>query len=417
MVTNFLLYVVTKSRTYHDPLHGAIVLAGSDPVERLLMALIDTPEFQRLRRIRQLDTAFFTFHGAEGSRFTHALGVMHLTRRAFWQLVQPYPMLQPHRAAVLAAALLHDVGHGPFSHAGEEVFGSHHEFWTLRLLRESSLHPLLTAFDPSLPEAIAAILSKTYPVPALSQLVSSQLDCDRLDYLQRDSYYTGARYGQLDLDRILLALRFDPVSQQLVVSPKGTTAIEHYLMVRYFMYVQVYNHPKNLAARFTLDRIMARVRELVRGGASVFLDETARAWLLENPATLSWQQYLAADDTVFNYHLGRWQTAADPVLRDLCRRYQDRDLFKAVDITDREEAAVLNQLHQRLPAGCPPSYYVGIRHSLTKGYTLYAQGIALQTTAGLQEISDLSPVVQAIAQPRPKTWAIAPKAVLANLTT
>ncbi len=406
---------MTKSRTYHDPLHGAIVLAGSDPVERLLMALIDTPEFQRLRRIRQLDTAFFTFHGAEGSRFTHSLGVMHLTRRAFQQWVQLYPMLEPHRAAVLAAALLHDVGHGPFSHAGEEVFGSRHEVWTLRLLRESSLHSLLTAFDPGLPKAIAAILTKNYPVPALSQLVSSQLDCDRLDYLQRDSYYTGARYGQLDLDRILLALQFDPVSQQLVVSPKGLTAIEHYLMVRYFMYVQVYNHPKNLAARFTLDRIMARVRELVQGGVSLFLDETARAWLLTEPEGLSWQQYLAGDDTVFNYHLGRWQTAADPVLRDLCRRYQDRDLFKAVDITGREEAAVRTHLSQRLPAGYPPAYYVGIRRSLTKGYTLYAQGIALQTTAGLREISEISPVVQAIAQPRPRIWAIAPKSVVATL--
>jgi len=408
---------VAKSRTYHDPLHGAIVLAGSDPVERLLMALIDTPEFQRLRRIRQLDTAAFTFHGAEGSRFTHSLGVMHLTRRALSQLVKPYPMLQSHRAAVLAAALLHDVGHGPFSHAGEEVFGSHHEFWTLRLLRESSLHPLLTAFDPDLPEAIAAILTKTYPVPALSQLVSSQLDCDRLDYLQRDSYYTGARYGQLDLDRILLALRFDPVSQQLVVSPKGLTAIEHYLMVRYFMYVQVYNHPKNLAARFTLDRIMTRVRELVRAGAPVFLDETARAWLLTDPATLSWQQYLAADDTTFNYHIGRWQTAEDGVLQDLCRRYLDRNLFKAVEITGQEEAHIQQQLCHRLPPDWPPAYYVGIRRSLTKGYTLYAQGISLQTLTGLQEISETSPVVQAIAQPRPKTWAIAPKSVLANLNS
>ena len=232
-------------RVYHDPLHGAIALNSSDPTEALLIQLIDTPAFQRLRRIRQLGPASLTFHGAEGSRFTHSLGVMAVARRAFDRIARDYPQLLPHRTVLLCAALLHDIGHGAFSHTAEEIFGSDHEWWTRRILRESeSIRGLLDRFSPDLIEQVEAVLLKKYPLPLIWQLVSSQLDCDRLDYLMRDSYFTGASYGRIDLDRILMALRYDPVTRQLVVARKGMAAIEHYLIVRYFMYSQVYNHRK-----------------------------------------------------------------------------------------------------------------------------------------------------------------------------
>ena len=147
------------SRTYHDPLHGAIVLEGSDPTESLLIQLIDTPAFQRLRRLRQLGPASLTFHGAEGSRFTHSLGVMAIARRAFDGIARHYPQLQSQRPVVLAAALLHDLGHGPFSHTSEEIFGNHHEHWTSRILRESSpIRELLAGFQPDLIDRI-----RSYP--------------------------------------------------------------------------------------------------------------------------------------------------------------------------------------------------------------------------------------------------------------
>lgn len=120
----------SSSRTYHDPLHGAITLNRPQPDEALLIRLIDTPEFQRLRRIRQLGAASLTFHGAESSRFTHSLGVMAIARRAMDRLILDNPELQPYRATVLCAALLHDLGHGPFSHTCEEIFNIHHECWT-----------------------------------------------------------------------------------------------------------------------------------------------------------------------------------------------------------------------------------------------------------------------------------------------
>ncbi|CAN1209991.1 HD domain-containing protein [Tumidithrix helvetica PCC 7403] len=401
-----------KSRTYHDPLHGAITLHGDDPVEALLIRLIDTPEFQRLRRIRQLDTASLTFHGAEGSRFTHSLGVMALTRRAFDQIVQRYPYLAGHRAAVLSAALLHDLGHGPFSHAGEEMFGSQHEVWTRRLLQSRDIAKVLENYDSDLTGSLEQIFTKQYPVPLAYQLVSSQLDCDRLDYLQRDSYFTGARYGQLDLDRILMAMSFDPITQRLVVNRKGLVAIEHYLTVRYFMYLQVYNHPKNLASRFTLTKVFERAKLLLKSD-EIDADRIVKAWLSQDPQTLSCEEYLAADDTVFTYHLHRWRESGDRILADLCRRYLDRDIFKATDISDKspsDRTTSLEEWQAKLRMqGLDPEYYCGIRVALTKGYTLYQQGIEIQTTQGLKDIAQLSPLVQTLSQPIQRAWLVHPR--------
>lgn len=400
----------TKSRTYHDPVHGAITLNGSDPVEALLINLIDTPEFQRLRRIRQLDTANLTFHSGEGSRFTHSLGVMALTRRAFDYLSQQHSNLKVHRSIVLVAALLHDIGHGAFSHAGEEIFGSQHEVWTIKLIKESGINNILKKFDSELPIYLEQVFTKKYPVPIISQLVSSQIDCDRLDYLQRDGYFTGAQYGHLDMDRILMAMNYDPDSQNLVITQKGLVAIEHYLTVRYFMYVQVYNHPKNLAARFGLGKIFERARELLVQ-AKIQADPTVTAWLTQNPQTLDIKDYLAADDTVFMYHVHLWQNHEDKILADLCRRIQDRDLFKGSDITNIEnrEAYIQNWQKKLEQLGLDPRYYCGVRVALTKGYTLYQQGIEVKTDHGLQEISQLSPLIKTLSQPIRKAWLIHPK--------
>jgi uncharacterized protein len=402
--------LLTKSRTYHDPLHGAITLNGSDEVERMLIQLIDTSEFQRLRRIRQLDTANLTFHSGEGSRFTHSLGVMALTRRAFDRVAEQYQSLKAHRSVALVASLLHDLGHGAFSHAGEEIFGSQHEVWTIRLIQESAIGDMLRKFDPDLPNKLELVFKKKYPVPMVSQLVSSQLDCDRLDYLQRDSYFTGVNYGHLDIDRILLALNYDPETQSLVITKKGLVAIEHYLTVRYFMYVQVYNHPKNLAARFVLGKIFERARVLL-SAKKLTADQTVTTWLTQSLQTIDVKDYLAADDTVFMYHVHIWRNHDDKILADLCRRIQDRDLFKGSEITNiQDRESYIQEWHQKLIAiGLEPHYYCGVRVALTKGYTLYQQGIEIKTEHGLQEISQLSPLVKTLAQPMRKAWLIHPK--------
>ena len=406
-------------RTYHDPLHGAITLSGRDPTEALLIRLIDTPAFQRLRRVRQLGTASLTFHGAESSRFTHSLGVMAVARRAFDRIARDYPQLQGCRVVVLCAALLHDVGHGAFSHTAEEVFGSDHELWTRRILRESlPIRQLLDAFHPDLLEQIEQVYLKKHPVPLVSQLVSSQLDCDRLDYLMRDSYFSGASYGKLDLDRILMALRYDPVSQQLVVAQKGLAAIEHYLIVRYFMYAQVYNHHKNIASTWLLEQIFSRAWTQFKAD-NLVADETVMAWLNSNCNQLTLAQYLAADDGLFMYHIQRWQHNSDRVLADLCRRFIDRDLLKAMDVSHLSQAdreVLLHKTQHWLTAlGFDPAYYAGLRVSVSRGYTLYQRGINLQTAYGLRELSELSPLVQTLSQPLEKAWLIHPREIEAAI--
>ena len=405
----------STERTYHDPLHGAIALHGGDPIEAALIRLIDTPAFQRLRRIRQLGSASLTFHGAESSRFTHSLGVLAIARRAFDRLASVYPQLQPYRAVVLCAALLHDIGHGPFSHTGEEVFGSNHEHWTGRILQESA--PIRSALDtvaPDLTEQILQVYLKKHPIPLVWQLVSSQLDCDRLDYLMRDSYFTGASYGKIDLERILMAMRYDPVTQQLVVARKGMTAVEHYLIVRYFMYAQVYNHPKNIAACWVLQQAFVRARECLQQGL-LEADDTVKAWLTRNCDRLPLNQYLAADDGVFTYHLQRWQSSTDAILSDLCRQFIDRDLPKTLDVTHlntNDRQALLQSVQQRLGmVNGDATFYAGLQVSLSRGYTLYQRGIKCHTTTGLQELSDLSPLVQTLTNPYERAWLIYPRAL------
>jgi len=407
--------LLSTERTYHDPLHGAIALDGSDPTESLLIHLIDTPAFQRLRRVRQLGPASLTFHGAESSRFTHSIGVLALARRAFDRLASVYPQLQPYRVVVLCAALLHDIGHGPFSHTGEEVFGSNHEHWTSRILQESlPIRDALDATDSTLLEQILQVYLKKHPIPLVWQLVSSQLDCDRLDYLMRDSYFTGASYGRIDLDRILMAMRYDPVTQQLVVARKGMTAVEHYLIVRYFMYAQVYNHPKNIAACWILHQAFVRARELLQQ-EMLEADDTVTAWLSGNCDRLPLHQYLAADDGVFTYHLQRWQTSADALLADLCRRFVDRDLPKAIDVThlaQPERLTLLQTVQQQLKAvNVNAAYYAGLQVSLSRGYTLYQRGIKCQTPKGLQELSALSPLVHTLTNPYERAWLIYPRSI------
>ncbi|EDX84075.1 HD domain protein [Synechococcus sp. PCC 7335] len=402
-------------RTYHDPLHGAITLDGTDEVEALLKALIDTPEFQRLRRIRQLGPASLTFHGAEMSRFTHSLGALAIARRAFDRLAALYEELRPHRATVLCAALLHDIGHGPFSHTAEEIFGSHHEQWTMAIVEHSlAVRPLLDTFHPSLWQAITQVYTHTHPIPCVWQLVSSQLDCDRIDYLMRDSYFTGAAYGQLDLDRIVLALDYEPVSQQLVVQKKGLAAIEHYLVVRSFMYAQIYNHSKNLSATWILEQAFARARELLIRG-ELTADQTVTAWLGSTADQLSLEDYLAGDDIVFTYHLQRWQQQRDPALCDLCQRFLDRRLLKVVDVTyatPAERESLLESVQQQLLLeGVEAHRYSGLKHTWSKGYSVYQRGIKIQTSRGLKDIKQLSALVQTLSEPAQRTWLIHPKEI------
>ena len=404
-------------RTYHDPLHGAIRLDRSDPAEALAIDLIDSAPFQRLRRVRQLGPAFLTFHGAESSRFTHSLGVLHLARLALQQLERHHLELAEHRAVLYAAALLHDVGHAPLSHSGEEMYGLHHEAWSGRLIREHpALRDRLEAHAPGTASAVADLLEHgRHPCPAIKSLVSSQLDCDRLDYLVRDSYSTGTTYGRLDLERILAAFTLAP-DGQLAITPKGLMAVEHYLVVRNLMYRSVYNHRLNVVCNWLLNQAIATARHL--GPKRVWADQVMGRWLW-NCDALDLETFLANDDIRTGYHLMRWMEEGPAELQDPCRRLLERRLLKATDVSHCSPAqrlellAAARQLSEA--EGLSAETSCGLQQRQSRGYHPYKGGLRLWDGEHLQALEQRSSLVQSLTVAVELAWLIHPGEVAPKL--
>ena len=406
-----------SQRTYHDPLHGAIRLERSDPAEALAIDLIDSAPFQRLRRIRQLGTAFLTFHGAESSRFTHSIGVLHVARLALNNLVRLHPELECHRGVLLAAALLHDVGHGPLSHSGEEMYGLQHESWSGRLIREHpALRDRLEAFQSGSSEAVADLLEHgRYSFSAIKALVSSQMDCDRLDYLLRDSHSTGTSYGQLDLERILAAFTLAP-DGALALHPKGLMAVEHYLVVRNLMYRSVYNNRLNVVCNWLLNQAIATARRL--GPSQVWADPVMARWLWE-PSDLDLASFLANDDIRTGYHLTRWMEEGPEDLADPCGRLLERRLLKATEVSHlshQERLQVLAEAGQLAEeVGFAAERSCGLQQRQSRGYHPYKGGIRLWDGQNLQALEQRSNLVQSLTHPVELAWLIHPAEVAPRL--
>ena len=400
-----------SQRTYHDPLHRGIGLDRQAPAEGMVMDLVDTAPFQRLRRIRQLGPAYLTFHSAESSRFTHSLGVFHLARRAFERMLPLAPELETYRGLLYGAALLHDIGHGPLSHTGEEMFGLHHEAWSARVIRHHpEIHDCLESHASGTAEAVANLLEHgRSPHPLIKHLVSSQLDCDRLDYLLRDSYSTGTRYGQLDLDRILGALTLAP-DGDMAIHPKGLMAVEHYLVVRNLMYRSVYNHRLNVVCNWLLEKLILTARQL--GPDQVWTDEVMATWLWQ-PDKIRLEDFLANDDQRTGYHLQRWQAEAPAALAELSGRFLDRRLLKATAVEHLSPADQLQLLAtaRRLADrhGHDPELCCGLRHQQLRGYHPYRGGLRLWDGQQLQALEKASPLVASLATPAATSWLIHPR--------
>ena len=213
-----------------------------------LIELADCPEVQRLRRIHQLGVSNFTYPGAEHTRFAHSLGVTHLMQLVLDHLTRACPAakIESAQQALLATALLHDVGHGPFSHLFEPCLGTKHEKWSIAVVKDEStqVHKVLKKQNAYLPDYVADLIdSKNAKHPAWQRaLLSSQLDVDRLDYLRRDSLFTGAGYGHFDWHRLLTTIEFHDSETDLVWPAKSALAIEEYIFARYYMYQNVYFH-------------------------------------------------------------------------------------------------------------------------------------------------------------------------------
>jgi hypothetical protein len=397
-------------RIYRDPVHNIISLDESNPHDRILIQLIDTREMQRLRRIKQLGLALFTYQGAEHSRFTHSLGVLHLMRRTLRLLSRRHPLDEEVIFLAECAALLHDIGHGPFSHVVEAVLGYHHEEWTRTIITDETtdVNRLLTRRDPHLPEQVVAILHHRFRPNFICQLISSQMDVDRFDYLLRDSLMTGAKYGFYDLEWIIHSLDVDPDSDRLYVVGKGLYAVEEYLQARYYMYRQVYFHRNLRAAEVLMNRIFLRASELAQSGELRFLvaDSPMAGVLQHQPLRTS--DYVAFDDHDVMFHIKQWATDPDPILSNLARRFLHRRVFKSVDLTFPAE--LKREFIERArkiveSAGLDPRYYLGEdRVSDVPYFGPYSPDVSgpenhifvevTQDRKELKEITEVSPVVR-----------------------
>ncbi len=308
----------------NDPVHGFI------EVPRSILRLIDTPVFQRLRRIKQLGLSFLVYPGAVHTRFHHALGAMHLMRQALEVLRNKSVFISDEEyEAALVATLLHDIGHGPFSHALEHeiIPGLHHEKMTLAIM-----HELNDEFDGNLSLAIEIFEGK-YHRTFFHQLVSGQLDMDRMDYLIRDSFFTGVAEGIIGIDRIIKTLYVD--EERLVCESKSIYSIEKFLIARRLMYWQVYLHKAAVSAEFMMVNLLKRVRRLFNNGHKIplnaplkyFFEHTASP---ENITTEVLRHFILLDDADIEFAIKQWQFVDDLVLKKLCKGLLNRRLLKII---------------------------------------------------------------------------------------
>ncbi|MEP6924206.1 MAG: HD domain-containing protein [Pyrinomonadaceae bacterium] len=349
-------------RIYRDPVHNIIRLDANTEAGNLLVRLVDTAEFQRLRRVRQLGLAAFAYQGAEHSRFSHSLGVLHLVTRILEKFSRKYQISDFDSVTIRAAALLHDIGHGAFSHVMESVLGFHHEELTVQaiLSAETEVGQVLRSYDFKLPERIAAVIRGEFKPVALAQLVSSQLDADRMDYLLRDSLMTGAKYGIFDLEWIIKTLEIDAEQDRIYVSAHGLFAVEDYLQARYYMFRQVYFHRTLRSAEVVLRALLGRALELFERDENVWVAPGTAFEKILRRLPLNLREHLELDDTDIMFHIKQWQRSADTILADLSARFNNRRLFKALelDMPEDERAEFLAEGRKIVErAGLPAQYY------------------------------------------------------------
>ena len=315
-----------KNKIINDPIYGFINI----PFD-LIWQIIEHPFFQRLRRISQLGLSSLVYPGANHSRFHHAIGAMHLMNQAINTLkTKGHSITKQEHEASLVAILLHDIGHGPFSHALENSIVNNLSHETISLLFMQRLNEI---FDQKLSMAID-IFQKKHKKTYLNQLISSQLDVDRLDYLNRDSFYSGVNEGIINSDRIISTLNV--YNQELVVDYKGLYSIEKFIIARKLMYWQVYLHKTVLSAEYTLMQVLKRAKELVQNGFNIYSSHNFKVFLNEKN-TINQKffnkhklldKFALIDDSDLLTCLKSWTHSEDQVLKILSNSIINRKLLK-----------------------------------------------------------------------------------------
>jgi HD superfamily phosphohydrolase len=339
-----------KAQRIRDPIHDLIEF-GDDQFEQMAWSLLEAPEFQRLRRIRQLGFSELVFPGATHSRFAHSVGVFHTARQLARHIEAEHANANPERAqTAMAAALVHDLGHGPFSHAFETaakklVPKARHEEWTIEIVRgDTPVGRILESFRAGFREEVAQIIADDTPQDIYGSIVSSQFDADRLDYVRRDRMMCGVHHGVFDFSWLMANLEVDqiPVARDeetignvhaLVLGRKAFQAAESYVLGLFHLYFTVYFHKATRSAEKMLTAVLLRIGELVRDGKScdcgVTDDHPIVAFIKEG--TLA--QYLSLDDFIFWAAFQQMMSAKDEIVKELATRLIQRKLYKAIDVS------------------------------------------------------------------------------------
>jgi len=402
-------------KVFRDPLYGYVKVS-----HELIWKLIQTKEFQRLRRIRQLGGVFVVYHTAEHSRFSHSLGVYEVARRILYEVSDVNNTLtEKEKLITLCAALLHDVGHGPYSHTFEMIFNTNHEEWTKKILlnEHTEVHQVLESYEEGFAKKVVRIINKECYLDdclganchhrIMSSIISSQLDADRLDYLQRDAYNTGTSYGEIDLDRLIRS--FLIVDNQIAFKFTSMHAIESYLLSRYHMYWQVYYHPVAISFEIILMLMFRRVKALIEAGYKFNVDISLIKKIINNQLTT--EDYLQMDEPWINYLIQHFCREQDKILADLSNRFMNRHLFKYITCANQQELDTKYQTLENIFSkyNINSDYYL-YRDTISKEayqyYTddyLHTDPILLLVKDKLVEIAELSHVVKGIKSVGPKT--------------
>ncbi|WP_317129538.1 HD domain-containing protein [Luteibaculum oceani] len=404
------------SKVFNDPVYGFINIP-----DRLSLEIIDHPHFQRLRRIKQLGLTHLVYPGAINTRFHHALGAMHLMNEALKVLLaKGHKISDLDRRAASMAILLHDIGHGPFSHALEHsiVQGITHEHLSLLFME------FFKERDPELFETALKIFKNEHPLPFLHQLVSGQLDMDRMDYLMRDSFYTGVSEGVIGSQRIIKML--DLHENQLVVEEKGIYSVEKFLVARRIMYWQVYLHKTVVAAEFMLVKVLSRAKELYRNGIKPDCTPALKLFLendfkledfVADPKLLN--QFAKLDDYDIHAAIKTWQDCDDYVLRDLSTRMVNRKLFRIVirkhPFNTTEKEFIKQELKSKLSISeAELEYYLLTGTLENNAYLAKGSGIMIKRKNGslekAEQVAD-NLNLSALAKPVKKYFMAFPKEI------
>ncbi|MHB7918639.1 HD domain-containing protein [Staphylococcus hominis] len=347
--SSYVTRKLAEEKVFKDPIHKYVHVK-----DQLIWDLIKTKEFQRLRRIKQLGTLYLAFHTAEHSRFGHSLGVYEIVRRMIDEsFVGREAWNNKDRPLALCAALLHDLGHGPFSHSFEKIFNTDHEAFTQEIITgNTEVNEVLSRVSETFPQEVADVINKTHKNKLVISMISSQIDADRMDYLQRDAYFTGVSYGTFDMERILRLMR--PSKDEVLIKESGMHAVENFIMSRYQMYWQIYFHPVSRGGEVLLNNCLKRVKQLYKEDYQFKMYPKEFIPFFEGTITID--QYVELDEVTVLFYLKKWIHEEDEILSDLARRFINRDLFKYIPF-DGSIITITELQDLFIEGGIDPEYY------------------------------------------------------------